>query len=141
METIDIIRQLCKENGLSISGLEKKLGYGNTSLSKAKNISSKRIVEISNFFGVSPSYLLPLNDLIDDAKLVSKEINRQVNAGIAKAAENTHTASEHANEITENHNVPKYDAEQISTALMLYEKYQSASPQIREAIEVLLKSQ
>jgi transcriptional regulator with XRE-family HTH domain len=57
MGTLDIIKDLCKENKMSISGLEKKLGYGNASLSKAKNISSQRLIEIANFFHVSTDYL------------------------------------------------------------------------------------
>lgn len=58
METLEIIKSLCKEHGISLSKLEKILGYGNASLSKAKVIPSDRILEISKYFDVSMEYLM-----------------------------------------------------------------------------------
>lgn len=58
MASIDIIRTLCKEKGISISELEKELGYGNGSLAKAKSIPSDRIYDISKFFDVTMEYLM-----------------------------------------------------------------------------------
>lgn len=59
MTTTEIIKELCKKNGTSISALEQKLGYGNGSLSKAKNIPFDRIVDIADYFNVSTEYFNP----------------------------------------------------------------------------------
>lgn len=41
-----------------LTKLESELGYGNGSLSKAKNIPAYRINEIAEFLGVSVDYLM-----------------------------------------------------------------------------------
>lgn len=56
MNTLEKIRYLCEKKGISISALEKELGYGNASLSKAKNIPFERISKLSDFFGVRLEY-------------------------------------------------------------------------------------
>ena len=61
MTTYDRIKNLCISNNLTISGLEKILGYSNGSISKKKNgctLSSKRLTEVANYFNVSMDYLL-----------------------------------------------------------------------------------
>lgn len=58
MESIDIIKQLCSNKGISISQLESDLGYGNGSLAKSKNMSADRMYQIANYFGVSMEYLI-----------------------------------------------------------------------------------
>lgn len=58
MNTFDVIKTLCKSQGISISSLEKDLGYGNGSLAKAKVIPSDRIYEIAKYFNVSMEYLM-----------------------------------------------------------------------------------
>lgn len=58
MNTIEIIKTLCKTKGISISALEKDLGYGNGSLSKARVIPSDRVYEIATYFNVSMEYLM-----------------------------------------------------------------------------------
>ena len=58
MNTIDIIKDLCKSKGTSLKALEKELGYSNGSLSKAKVIPSDRILELSKYFHVSMEYLM-----------------------------------------------------------------------------------
>ena len=58
MDVLERIKALCKENGESIASLEKSLNYSNGSLSKAKDITGKRIMEIANHFGVSMDYLM-----------------------------------------------------------------------------------
>lgn len=59
MTTLDIIRDLCKENGYSLSGLEKKLGFGNASLSKVKSLPFDRIIQIADFFKKDINYFIP----------------------------------------------------------------------------------
>lgn len=63
MNTIDIIKKLCKNKGISLKALEKELGYSNGSLAKAKVIPSDRILELSNFFNVSMEYLMTGEDI------------------------------------------------------------------------------
>lgn len=58
MNTLDIIRSLCKQRGISVKILEKELGYSNGSLAKAKVIPSDRILDLSKFFNVSMEYLM-----------------------------------------------------------------------------------
>lgn len=58
MNTLDTIRKLCTERGVSIKSLEKELGYSNGSLAKAKVIPSDRVMEIAQYFGVSMEYLM-----------------------------------------------------------------------------------
>ena len=59
MTVLERIKQLCKERkNISITILEQELGYSNGSLSKAKDIPSSRILEISECFNVSMNYLM-----------------------------------------------------------------------------------
>lgn len=58
MTTIDIIRQLCEKEGITIAALEREMGYGNGSLAKAKSLSSERVYEISRRFHVPMEYLI-----------------------------------------------------------------------------------
>ena len=58
METIDIIKQLCSNKGISVSQLESDLGYGNGSVAKSKNMSADRMYQIAKYFGVSMEYLV-----------------------------------------------------------------------------------
>ena len=58
METIDIIKELCKKKGLTVTQLENELDYGNGSLAKSKSMSAERMYQISKYFGVSMEYLM-----------------------------------------------------------------------------------
>ena len=59
MTTLENIKKICREKKkISITTLEQELGYSNGSLSKAKDIPSSRILEISNYLGVSMEYLM-----------------------------------------------------------------------------------
>lgn len=59
MTTYENIKRITREKkNMSITNLESELGYGNGSLSKAKDIPSSRIYEISKFLGVSMEYLM-----------------------------------------------------------------------------------
>ena len=58
METLDIIKQLCKDKGISISQLESDLDYGNGSLAKSKSMSADRMYKIAQYFDVSMEYLM-----------------------------------------------------------------------------------
>lgn len=60
MSIVYKIQELCVFNGITIAELEKRLGYSNGSIKKSstQTIRSDRVVEIANFFDVTPSYLL-----------------------------------------------------------------------------------
>lgn len=58
MTTLENIKSLCLKEGITISSLEKEMGYSNGSLSKAKSIPSDRILELSKRFGVTMEYLM-----------------------------------------------------------------------------------
>ena len=57
---IENIEMLCKEKGISISGLEKILGVGNSTISKWSSSSPtvEKLMAVSNYFSVSVDYLL-----------------------------------------------------------------------------------
>ena len=58
METSDIIRKLCKENHISVTDLESKLGFSTGSLTKGSSLRSDRLYEVAKYFNVSMEYLL-----------------------------------------------------------------------------------
>lgn len=59
MTVLERIKKTCRERkNISITTLEQTLGYSNGSLSKAKDIPSSRIYDISCFLGVSVDYLM-----------------------------------------------------------------------------------
>lgn len=70
MTTIEIVRELCKKEGISITTLEEKLGYSNGSLSKSsvRYLRSDRLYAISKYFNVSMEYLMGTDEITHDAK-------------------------------------------------------------------------
>lgn len=62
METYDVIKRLCEENGIAMTALEQKLGFGRGSIGKLKtssrSMTSERLQKVADFFGVSPEYLM-----------------------------------------------------------------------------------
>lgn len=62
MTTLDIIKMLCTEKGISIKSLEKELGFSNGSLAKSATIKSERLQKIAEYFGVSVDYLVTGED-------------------------------------------------------------------------------
>ena len=73
MNTFDIIKNLCKTRSISVSSLEKDLGYGNGSLAKAKVIPSDRIFEIAKYFNVSMEYLMGEEKETEEAYYLNEE--------------------------------------------------------------------
>ena len=61
METrVDIIRELCKKNGITIAALERKLGMGNGTIASSKSnyMRSDRLKAVADYFHVSMEYLM-----------------------------------------------------------------------------------
>ena len=83
MTTIEIIRSLCDQHGISVASLEKDFGYGNGYLAKAKSLSSERVYELSRYFGVPMEYLMTgeiervnaETQKLEEKKKVLEEIN------------------------------------------------------------------
>ncbi|HGF7717380.1 TPA: helix-turn-helix domain-containing protein [Enterococcus faecium] len=103
MNPYEKIKELTKQNGISVRELEKRLGYSNGYFSKWKSVSpnSEGLAKVSDYFGVSIDYLLGREeretpkhvDLSEDdtvfsfnGKEISKETMRKAIA-IAKALE------------------------------------------------------
>lgn len=57
---IEIIKQLCKENGTNIKRLEEALGIGNGVIARWKKStpSSDKLAAVASYFGVTVDYLL-----------------------------------------------------------------------------------
>ena len=73
MKVIDRISDLCRQNGTTVTKLEKELGYSNGSLAKAKDIPSSRILDIAIRFNVSTDYILTGNDSRVETPTFEKE--------------------------------------------------------------------
>lgn len=58
MGYIEKIKILCAEKGITISKLEKDLGYSNASISAAKSLKAERLFEIANYLGTTMEYLM-----------------------------------------------------------------------------------
>ncbi len=75
MTSLEIIKKLCEKKGMSLSALEKEMGYGNGSLAKSKSIKSERLIEIANHFGVTTDYLLTGKEPEPNVKVVDEDDN------------------------------------------------------------------
>lgn len=67
MSTYDRIASLCKEKGISVTGLEAELGFGRGSLGKMKkggSTSVARLQKIADYFGIG------INELMDEPETV-----------------------------------------------------------------------
>jgi transcriptional regulator with XRE-family HTH domain len=57
---LDNIRELCASKGISLSALEKELGFGNSTISKWAKCSPtvEKLAMVANYFGVTVDDLL-----------------------------------------------------------------------------------
>ncbi|WP_312428370.1 helix-turn-helix domain-containing protein [Lacrimispora sp.] len=60
MNSVDLIKKICKERKIPISHLERDLGYGNGYISQLRKgtVPSDRAVEIANYLNIDLQYLL-----------------------------------------------------------------------------------
>lgn len=66
--------QECQKVGKSINQIERELGYPRNSLHNYKGSrlpSGKRLIEIANYFNISPNYLIGTSEIKTDDKLVN----------------------------------------------------------------------
>ena len=66
MKTIDIIKDLCKQQGISIKTLEQNLGFSNGSLAKNNCLRSDRLLAVAQYFNVKMEYLMGVVDEVDN---------------------------------------------------------------------------
>ena len=66
MKTIDIIKNLCQQQGISIKTLEQNLGFSNGSLAKNNCLRSDRLLAVAQYFNVSMEYLMGVVDENDN---------------------------------------------------------------------------
>ena len=81
------IGELCYKKGITISKLEKELGFGNSAINKWGRISSPsvdKILKIANYFDVSVDYILGRTDIessvssvIEDQDIISIQRARE----------------------------------------------------------------
>ena len=64
MNNVDIIKDLCKKRGISVSKLEKDLGIGNGAITKSSSnyMRSDRLKAIADYFNVPMEYLMTGQD-------------------------------------------------------------------------------
>lgn len=67
MNNLDVIKDLCKKRGISISKLEKTLNIGNGTIAKSSSnyMRSDRLKAIADYFGVTMEYLMTGSDASD----------------------------------------------------------------------------
>lgn len=60
MDSVELVKKICKERGIPISQLEKSCGFGNGYIRKLKEgkFPSDRLQIIAEFLGLSTTYLL-----------------------------------------------------------------------------------
>lgn len=117
MTIADRIKQKRLEKDLSQTELALRAGYNNkTAISKLEhsgdNISMKQINKIASALGISPAYLMGWED------------------SIVKYVDNSYEISD-----------PYFaDSEEVNKAKELYELYEKATPDVQQAVELILKS-
>ncbi|WP_313583972.1 helix-turn-helix domain-containing protein [Lacrimispora sp.] len=70
MNSVDLIKKICKERKIPISHLERDLGYGNGYISQLRKgtVPSDRAVEIANYLNIDLQYLLSGGEDINENK-------------------------------------------------------------------------
>lgn len=60
MNSVERVRELCKERKIPVSRLEKELGYANGYISQLRKgvFPADRLLEIANYFSVSVDFLM-----------------------------------------------------------------------------------
>ncbi len=82
---MDIIKELCRKNGITVAGLEKTLGFGNGSISKPGKMSARRVYEISRYFNVPMEYIITGKMPSDDNDISTLKRQQALLFEIAKA--------------------------------------------------------
>ncbi len=89
MLTYDTIKKLCKRQGVTVTGVEKDLGFARGSLCKVNTNkpSVQKVQKLADYFGVSVDYLMNQNG--SNANTPSSELNSKDEKDIAKSLSDT----------------------------------------------------
>lgn len=89
MLTYDTIKKLCKRQGVTVTGVEKDLGFARGSLCKVNTNkpSVQKVQKLADYFGVSVDYLMNQNGT--NANTPSSELNSKDEKDIAKSLSDT----------------------------------------------------
>ena len=76
---VEKIKELCKENKVSVLKLETSLGFGNGTIGKWKKHtpSHDKLKKVADFFGVSVDYILGNTDTKEKDPVISDEVSEQ----------------------------------------------------------------
>ena len=74
MNSVERVKQLCKERKIPISKLEKDLGYSNGYISQLRKgvFPSDRLSDIANYMGVKTDFIM-FGDEANDVELTSRD--------------------------------------------------------------------
>ena len=77
MDSVELVKQICKDRKIPISRLEKDCGFANGYIRKLKEgkFPSDRLLTIANYLNLSTEYLLTGNN--EDSSLTTKD-NRDI---------------------------------------------------------------
>lgn len=120
------IKSYRKLNGWSQEELAKKMGYTDRSMiakieAGVVDLAQSKIIEFAKVFGVDPGDLMGWTDESGDSTIYKQLAESYKNKALSEKAQ--------------------YDPEIIEPAVILYELYKQASPEIQAAVETLLRSQ
>lgn len=121
MDSVELVKQICKDRKIPISRLEKDCGFANGYIRKLKEgkFPSDRLLIIANYLNLSTEYLLTGNDE-PKAELTAKD-----NRDIAKDLDNI------MEKLTSGEDGPaSYNGEELS---------QEAAELFRDELEIALK--
>lgn len=121
MDSVELVKQICKDRKIPISRLEKDCGFANGYIRKLKEgkFPSDRLLIIANYLNLSTEYLLTGND---DPKT---ELTAKDNRDIAKDLDNI------MEKLTSGEDGPaSYNGEELS---------QEAAELFRDELEIALK--
>ncbi|MEB6060816.1 helix-turn-helix domain-containing protein [Staphylococcus pseudoxylosus] len=76
MNTVQIIRNLCSQNGITIAELERKLDFSNGQIARWKKSTPgvDRLKKVADYFDVSVDYLLDREKVNYDGEEENEEI-------------------------------------------------------------------
>ena len=89
MNSVDRVKELCKEYKIPVSRLEKELGFSNGYISQLRKGSfpASRLMQIADYFHVPVNYLLfgsdeNHNDISHDLEILKQKLNSQENTPV-----------------------------------------------------------
>jgi len=146
MTVADRIKELRERNGWTQEELAERMGYTTkSSISKIEtsgnDITLKKITKLAKALNTSESYLMGWVTSPDPDYDKTEEGYYEKRASLYTETKTDEYRKEleHINNLRNNSPLPSYNTDEILDALVLYQKYQNAIPQVQAAVEALLK--